>query len=175
MVNKKSVLAGVGLALAGALTFVGTTSLVYAATTPPSDVPPKLIENSAKLQGEYLESISDISVPLPDGVKYPASSEVVLGENTVADPGVGASYANFYWKCAWEDAYFDALATKDPNAAKSALTTLGSWESLPFVKAHVVDPERIWYSGIYKPAFDGDTRLLYDEFSNGCQFYDAFN
>ncbi|TJY64072.1 hypothetical protein E4J89_18820 [Arthrobacter sp. CAU 1506] len=133
----------------------------------------KLSYPAKKVMARYKATAASFPNALPAGITFPdALPDRLLEDNYVAEAGVAEGVANFYWRCAWQDAFLTAASLNDQGAADAAFEKLATdWESLPFYQKYVEDPDRLWQSTALEPAARRDFRPLERDFHNGCRFY----
>lgn len=147
----------------------GVAGAALATTSPkPVDVPEGFVATQSEFEAEYSGALGGLDLPA-SGARAAQVAEVPeLEPNVIAEEGVAAGIAHHEWLCAWEAEYLSAFGAGDVARATSALDVIQSWETLPWVKEHVVDPERGWYSSVVAPALKGDPSGVEEDHAFGC-------
>ena len=131
---------------------------------------PALVD-SALMVDEYEQTVDGFPNDLPDGVNFAPAVPKEFDLTGKSEPGVGESFAYFYWVCAWQDAFITAYKADDKKTQTAALDALAQWKSTDFYRDHFDDPQDLWTSEMIDPARAGDPTELIAYFENGCSYY----
>lgn len=127
---------------------------------------------AADMPAQVTTAIHNFNAPLPAGIDWFKKTPSQLQQpKTRYEDGVAEGVVAFYWLCSWEKSYLDSFDRSDSGKEKIATNMLEKWETLPFYKAHFVDPEHGWRRTILEPAELGDPTALRSSFKSECATY----
>lgn len=129
--------------------------------------------DAAAIKASNADAVAEFQapVPLPNGVSYPSAAKLKEDSAVQSNPDIGAQRANYYWRCAWANDYFDAVTKKDKREASAALDMLEKWPSTSFFITHVQDGDPGWQKGAIDPARAGDDSALRGMSGSDCAFF----
>ncbi|MFK4729042.1 hypothetical protein ROT00_05090 [Agromyces mediolanus] len=165
--EKHAILSAVAAGIVAAT--CGLAAAASAASAPePADVPDGFIATQSAFAAEYREA--RIALDFPEGDTWEQGDAVPeLEPGAIAENGVAAGIAHHQWLCAWEGEYLGAFADGDASRAANALERVRSWEALPWVREHVVDPEGGWFRSVVVPAMADDPGGVEEDYAFGCE------
>ncbi len=156
----------------GVLLAVSAATLALAGCTAAAE--PPLLDSNLMID-EYHLTVDSFPEELPPGVSFSNDVPSSFDLTGQSEPGVGESFAYFYWACAWQAHYIEALEAQDKPAQTEALDQLERWTTTDFYRDHYDDPQDIWTTMIVDPARAGNPAELIAYFENGCAYYTENN
>lgn len=132
--------------------------------------PTSLFFEPSQMSEELKKEIEVFPEPLPpDVIWFTETPSELSQENTKYEDGVAAGAVAFYWRCAWDESYLSAFDEGDAIRQNTAISMISKWDSLPFYKAHFVDPDQGWRRTVLDPATLGDPTTLREVYNNDCK------
>jgi hypothetical protein len=124
----------------------------------------------AAVQKEYSAAVSTFPEPLPTRVTFPSKIPAQAPDSR-SQPGVGASFASFYWLCAWEHVYLAANTAGNKETATAAAGKIGLWTTLPWSQKYFDDSNHSWRDAVLTPALHGDASGVQAQYQGDCGIY----
>ena len=154
----------------GVTALAGCTAQVPAPTPPPTQTVVPLVDSKLMVD-EYYQTIEEFPEPLPGGVSFATEIPTSFDLEGQSEPGVGQSFAYFYWACAWQQEFILGYDDEDLARQTQALDMLERWKETEFYAAHYDDPDDLWTTLMIDPARAGNPTELISYFENGCGYY----
>ena len=158
-----------GLAVVGvaSASLIGGSAIASVATNAAAHQPQDVVMVDPKAgQQLYAEETATFPYSLPEGASWPGLPPMLLKDDVRMESNVPRALASQYWLCAWEGAYLESSVAG--KADDRALDMIVAFESLPYYKEQVIDPEQGWYKGVLTPALTGDLSGVAQDYE-GCK------
>jgi hypothetical protein len=138
---------------------------------------PNDVNDAGAIEQSYRNEVAELKLhfSLPRGRSYPSASMLTWDPEVHIGPESGAGAANFYWRCAWSDQYYEASMAHHVKARNEALDMLEKWPSTRYYKEHVEDSDPGWQKAVIDTARAGDDGMLRSFSGPDCAFFYANN